>query len=137
MKKIIILLLFGIIFLSCSNLKYLNAFDGLKGRPHTIKSTQIKLIKEGKESVMDTSSYESIYFDKKGSTTQIISFNRAGNKVCSWGFIFDNKGNLINRILYTNDSINIKITNSYNRRGLLLKSEHATKRRKTITKNVY
>ena len=89
MKKIAPILIV-LLFTKCSNLKYLNAYDGWKGKPKMVEISYYNVEKEfwyGKQL---------IYYDSKGRILKQPNINRAGNIVDGEKkFIYDKKGNII------------------------------------------
>jgi len=92
MKKIAPILIV-LLFTKCSNLKYLNAYDGWKGKPKMVEISYYNVEKEfwyGKQL---------IYYDSKGRILKQPNINRAGNIVDGEKkFIYDKKGNIIEYI---------------------------------------
>ena len=85
MKKIAPILII-LLFTKCSNLKYLNAYDGWKGKPKMVEISYYNVEKEfwyGKQL---------IYYDSKGRILKQPNINRAGNIVDGEKkFIYDKK----------------------------------------------
>ena len=115
MKKIAPILIV-LLFTKCSNLKYLNAYDGWKGKPKMVEISYYNVEKEfwyGKQL---------IYYDSKGRILKQPNINRAGNIVDGEKkFIYDKKGNIIEYIHYGKDSvIHRNRTYTYNKNGKIL-----------------
>ena len=122
MKKIAPILIV-LLFTKCSNLKYLNAYDGWKGKPKMVEISYYNVEKEfwyGKQL---------IYYDSKGRILKQPNINRAGNIVDGEKkFIYDKKGNIIEYIHYGKDSvIHINRTNTYNKNGKILELKYIIK----------
>jgi len=139
MKKILLIVL-ALLLTQCSNLKYLNAYNGLKGKPRMIESTTYKInFIDSLEN--EIAAFKMVYyFDSKGRILKQPNLNKDGTP--SYGetkYIYDKKGNVIEYIRYTKDSfINIKNKYKYNKYGKLLKREYYFNgNRKAITEYNY
>ena len=122
MKKIAPILIV-LLFTKCSNLKYLNAYDGWKGKPKMVETSYYNIEKEfwyGKQL---------IYYDSKGRILKQPNINRAGNIVeGEKKFIYDKKGNIIEYIHYGKDSvIHRNRTYTYNKNGKILELKYIIK----------
>jgi len=122
MKKIAPILIV-LLFTKCSNLKYLNAYDGWKGKPKMVEISYYNVEKEfwyGKQL---------IYYDSKGRILKQPNINRAGNIVDGEKkFIYDKKGNIIEYIHYGKDSvIHRNRTYTYNKNGKILELKYIIK----------
>ena len=122
MKKIAPILIV-LLFTKCSNLKYLNAYDGWKGKPKMVEISYYNVEKEfwyGKQL---------IYYDSKGRILKQPNINRAGNIVDGEKkFIYDKKGNIIEYIHYGKDSvIHRNRTYTYNKYGKILELKYIIK----------
>lgn len=122
MKKIAPILIV-LLFTKCSNLKYLNAYDGWKGKPKMVEISYYNVEKEfwyGKQL---------IYYDSKGRILKQPNINRAGNIVeGEKKFIYDKKGNIIEYIHYGKESvIHRNRTYTYNKYGKILELKYIIK----------
>jgi len=122
MKKIAPILII-LLFTKCSNLKYLNAYDGWKGKPKMVEISYYNVEKGfwyGKQL---------IYYDSKGRILKQPNINRAGNIVeGEKKFIYDKKGNIIEYIHYGKDSvIHRNRTYTYNKYGKILELKYIIK----------
>ena len=122
MKKIAPILIV-LLFSKCSNLKYLNAYDGWKGKPKMVEISYYNVEKEfwyGKQL---------IYYDSKGRILKQPNINRAGNIVDGEKkFIYDKKGNIIEYIHYGKDSvIHRNRTYTFNKNGKILELKYIIK----------
>lgn len=124
MKKILLVML-ALLLIKCSNLKYLNAYNGLKGKPKMIESTTYKI------NFIDSLENEIVafkimfHFDSKGRILKHPHLNKDGT--LGYGetkYIYDKKGNVVEYIRYGKDSfVNIQNKYEYNKYGKLLKRE--------------
>jgi len=138
MKKIqflIIILILG----SCSNLKYLNAFDGFKNKPYKVESTTYRVI-DVDSLAKEEMAFKSIYFyDSKGRKFKSTGFKSDGSPSSGgWNYSYDKYGNETQITLYNKDSsINVQNNFKYNKFGQQIEREYISDGKKSITKNIY
>lgn len=118
MKKIQILSI--LVFLtSCSGLKYLEAYNGFKGKPKEVESITYRV--KYKDSLANEEiAYKSkYYFDSKGRTIKNLDYKDDGTlSSAGWNYKYDKLGNVIQITLYNLDStINVQINKAYNKYG--------------------
>lgn len=138
MKKIQILIITSILG-SCSNLKYLDAFDGFKNKPKEIESTTFR-VKYIDSLPNEKIAFKEIYFyDSKGRKFKNKSFNSDGSLSSGgWNYYYDKFGNITQNTLYNKDSsIIIQNNYKYNKFGQQIEREYISYGKKSITKNIY
>jgi len=118
MRKKILLILIPIFF-GCSNLKYLDAFDGLNGSPKEIESTTYK-IEYNDNLIIEKATSKSInFYDSKGKSIKRLNFEPDGSP--SWGsvyYFYDMFGNVIKKKIFNADgSEHSQIKYKYNEYG--------------------
>lgn len=108
------------ILASCSNLKYLNPYEGYQGKPIMVESINYDVAYKDGIEVENRSASSISYFDNKGRKIKEQDYNSDGT--LSWGewsYKYDKKGNLVQITLYNLDStimVNRRI--EYNKYGL-------------------
>ena len=123
-------------FISCSSLKYLEAFDGFKNKPKKVEFTtfRLKYIDSlAKEERRDTNIY---FYDSKGRRIKETSFLSDGSPVDRGSYYsYDKYGNKIQYTFYNIDGItNIEINYKYNKYGQLIEKEDIRNGKKSITR---
>ncbi len=125
MNKPILLIAISILFLNCTNLKYLTPFDGYKGIPKIVE-TEVYTIK--KDSIKELSSVDVFHFDKKGRMIKWLDYYGQERKPAgAWHYKYDKKGNIIEFSNSEPDgTVGHSIHYGYNKYGQLLTEESPT-----------
>jgi len=121
-KKEFYCILFFII-ISCSNLKYLDKYNGFKGHPKEIATTKYEIeYKDGLPLEKETFT-NVITFDGKGRIITHKTYksdgtlNNKGRK-----YIYDRYGNMIQEIYFRRDGSNLSVHSKYNKYGQIIES---------------
>jgi hypothetical protein len=141
MRNSIILLFITLLSLSCSRLKYLNAFNGYKGNPKNVVSTNyLSQVSEKGDSTIEKLSFEELYsFDSKGRIVKHLFYSSDSNINKNWWkYVYDKSGNIIQNTLFRKDS-SIVVTNNYqfNKYGQIIQREYLGGNDKSITQKRY
>lgn len=134
-KYIIVILVLG----SCSSLKHLDAFDGFKGKPRKVESTNYR-IKHFDGLTKREMGFKEVYFyDLKGRKIKMTSFKSDGSPSSGGSsYLYDKYGNEIQNTLYKIDgTINIQINYKYNQFGQQVEKEFIRNGKKSITKSSF
>lgn len=138
MKKIQFLIII-IILGGCSNLKYLDEFDGFKNKPKEVESTKFR-IKYVDSLPKEEMAFKYIYFyDSKGRKFKSRSFKSDGSPSSGgWSYSYDKYGNETQITIYNIDStINVQNNYKYNKFGQQIEREYISSGEKSITKYFY
>ncbi|PKH52432.1 hypothetical protein CXF68_17800 [Tenacibaculum sp. Bg11-29] len=135
MKKIKFLLIL-LILSSCSNLRYLDAFDGFKNSPKEIKLTTFRVKYIDSMPHEEISTIDIYYYDTKGRKIKNLEFDSNGLPIFGGAnYSYDRYGNQIQYIFYNNDgTIDVQYNYKYNKFGQLIEKEHISESEKSITK---
>ncbi|HEY9170610.1 MAG TPA: hypothetical protein VIN72_14050 [Lutibacter sp.] len=125
--RILILLIFYFVLSSCTNLKYINKFDGHNGKPKIIESKSYSVVKKNDSILKGEQMLHHIdYYDIIGRHLKIFSFRPNGTK--SMGglyYEYDRFGHLSQVTFYNKDStVNSQTNFIYNKKGQKLSEEH-------------
>lgn len=132
-------LIFLLVLSSCSKLKYLNAFDGLKNKPKKIESTTFRANYRD-NSMQEVMAFKRIHFyDQKGRKLKSTEYKSDGSLSSGgWSYSYDQYGNQTQNILYNIDSsINVENNYKYNDFGQQIEKVYISSRRKTTVKYIY
>lgn len=138
MKKfqfLIIILTLG----SCSNLKYLDTFDGFNNKPKEVESTTFR-VKYFDSLPKEEMAFKYVYFyDSKGRKFKALSYKSNGSPSSGgWNYSYDKYGNQTQNIFYNIDSsINVQNNYKYNKFGQQIEREYISGGKISITKNIY
>jgi hypothetical protein len=147
-KKYWVALVICIFCCSCTQLKFLQAYNGFKGRPKKIEVIHYYLIsKPGEKPIEQVSFINVLQFDKKGRTINDADYRKDGRLTTTRKYNYDKKGN-ITRLIQTDTLNNTTIDNiqTYNRNGQLISVngiefikniKYDRKKRTSITSSTY
>jgi len=138
MKKTLFILF--VIFFSCNtSLKYLDKFDGYKGKPKKVESTTYKI--EYKDSIANEKmAFKHIeFYDSSGRKTKTLTYKSDGSPSSGgWSYEYDKLGNQTKNILYNRDStVNVENLYKYNKYGQQTEKVYISDNRKSVTKSIY
>jgi hypothetical protein len=138
MKKIKFLIFF-IALGSCSNLKYIDEFDGHKNNPSKVESTTYSIKHTDGVTKEDVAFGYIHFYDSIGRRLKRQDFKSDGTS--NFGdriYAYDKYGNRIQENIYRKDgSMHLQINQKYNKFGQQIESEHIRSEKKTISKYRY
>ncbi|WP_282124313.1 hypothetical protein [Algibacter mikhailovii] len=116
------LLLLLFVLTSCSNLKYLNAFDGYKNTPKEIKLTTFRVKYIDNLPQKEIRTIDIFYYDSKGRRIKNLEVDSNGLPISGeTNYSYDRYGNNTQYIFYNKDgTINVKNNYKYNKFGQLI-----------------
>jgi YD repeat-containing protein len=137
MRKIQILLI--LLFVSCSNLKYLEPFDRFKNKPKSIESTTYSITYIDSLAKEEVAYKFILLYDSKGRKIKNSGFKSDGSPSAGGEeYTYDKYGNNTQIILYKQDrSINTQINFRYNKFGQKTEREYISGWKKSITKYIF
>jgi len=137
MKKIHFLII--LLLTSCSNLKYLDAFDGFKNKPKEVESSKFKVYYTDSLSKEELGYKFRYSYDLKGKRINRFFLKPDDSPIDGdWIFSYDKYGNQIQNILYNIDgSIKFQINDKYNKHGQLIESVDIRNGKKSTAKYVF
>jgi hypothetical protein len=139
MKGLILVIACIFFSISCTQLKYLERFNGYKGKPKIVESTTYRDLGKG-DSAGEKASYRNvIYFDRKGRIVKDLVYKQHGSlSNAGWNYVYDKWGNMLQNTLYNLDSsINVRNNYSYNEFGQQIRREYILGKTNSITKTEY
>ncbi len=138
-KNILFLFFLAFACFGCSNLKYLDAYNGLKGRPKTVEVTKFKTECADSLTKSDVGYKFTYVFDDKGRIKESIEFKLDDTPCCFETYVYDKKGNISQLTSYRADSsiINL-IIYEYDKYGrIVTKTSVSSPNEKYVEKRTY
>jgi hypothetical protein len=135
-KKYLIILIINIL-LGCNNLKYLDAYDGYKGKPKEIEAINYQV--EYKDNLpIETLSYKDVYYyDKHGRKIKTLSFKSDGSpSLGSSKYFYDKFGNQISNTFFDLEGkVSVQNNYKYNKYGQEIEREYIAFEKKSYSRH--
>lgn len=119
---------------SCSNLQFLNSFDGFHDKPEIVEIKTYK-VEYDEDAIVEKPAYsEIIYYDLEGrkikrNTYKSDGTTDEGDRL----YEYDKNGLLLKEVLYKKDgSVQYKIENEYNQFGQLIINDFSSEKNKMV-----
>jgi hypothetical protein len=128
--KINYLVIIAILLLSsCSNLKYLEAFDGYRGQPKKVEFESYRVVVENDRQIEKLGYSIVTYYDEVGRKVRTEDYKSDGSPSTGGTvYSYDKKGNLTKITMYKLDgAINIQNSFKYNKHGQRTERLYTTK----------
>jgi hypothetical protein len=138
MKRAIELLSIAFLCFSCTQLKYLEPYNGYKGKPRTVESTTYRVPGKG-DTVNEKLRFGDIHlFDLKGRIIKHETYGSDSVRNGWWIHVYDKNGSIIQNKIYRSDS-SVSVVNNYqfNKYGQEILREYVSGGNKAITKSTY
>jgi hypothetical protein len=136
-QNIIILITLIFSILSCKINMHLNKFEGYKGEPKLVVTSDYSVLQKNDTLVEELNSTDSTFFDKQGRAIQHFITNKLGKKIYI-ELKYDRMGNKVQYKSYQNDgSLNVQNNYKFNDRGQEIEREYISGGLSSITYTTY